>query len=116
MGGNGSAGAFISRICNPCRVALNDVPSRMEPRGFEPRIQPCHGRVIPFHYGPGISAGIEFSVGNTLRDWRWKSTAPSTFAVRGSDHDVDHPADATAIYRSESRVPSRTPSGDRRRE
>ena len=27
-------------------------PSRMEPWGFEPQIQPCHGRVIPFHYGP----------------------------------------------------------------
>src|SRR5689334_23034633 len=26
----------------------------MEPWGFEPQIQPCHGRVIPFHYGPGI--------------------------------------------------------------
>jgi hypothetical protein len=26
--------------------------SRMEPWGFEPQIQPCHGRVIPFHYGP----------------------------------------------------------------
>ena len=25
----------------------------MEPWGFEPQIQPCHGRVIPFHYGPG---------------------------------------------------------------
>ena len=24
----------------------------MELRGFEPRIQPCHGRVIPFHYSP----------------------------------------------------------------
>src|SRR5215211_2932310 len=29
-------------------------PSRMEPWGFEPQIQPCHGRVIPFHYGPGL--------------------------------------------------------------
>lgn len=26
----------------------------MEPWGFEPQIQPCHGRVIPFHYGPGM--------------------------------------------------------------
>src|SRR5256885_1034739 len=26
----------------------------VEPWGFEPQIQPCHGRVIPFHYGPGI--------------------------------------------------------------
>ena len=24
----------------------------MEPWGFEPQIQPCHGRVIPFHYSP----------------------------------------------------------------
>ena len=27
----------------------------VEPRGFEPRIPPCHGGVIPFHYGPGIT-------------------------------------------------------------
>ena len=27
----------------------------MEPWGFEPQIPPCHGGVIPFHYGPGIS-------------------------------------------------------------
>jgi hypothetical protein len=26
----------------------------MEPWGFEPQIPPCHGGVIPFHYGPGI--------------------------------------------------------------
>jgi hypothetical protein len=26
--------------------------SRMEPWGFEPQISPCHGDVIPFHYGP----------------------------------------------------------------
>src|SRR6266576_5127653 len=24
----------------------------MEPWGFEPQIPPCHGGVIPFHYGP----------------------------------------------------------------
>src|SRR5437773_331858 len=24
----------------------------MEPWGFEPQISPCHGDVIPFHYGP----------------------------------------------------------------
>jgi hypothetical protein len=27
--------------------------NRMEPWGFEPQIPPCHGGVIPFHYGPG---------------------------------------------------------------
>src|SRR3954463_262197 len=26
--------------------------SRLEPWGFEPQIPPCHGGVIPFHYGP----------------------------------------------------------------
>ena len=26
----------------------------MEPWGFEPQIPPCHGGVIPFHYGPGV--------------------------------------------------------------
>src|SRR5690349_5702922 len=25
----------------------------LEPWGFEPQILPCHGSVIPFHYGPG---------------------------------------------------------------
>src|SRR5579862_2916919 len=32
----------------------SELPNAMEPWGFEPQIQPCHGRVIPFHYGPGI--------------------------------------------------------------
>jgi hypothetical protein len=27
----------------------------MEPWGFEPQILPCHGSVIPFHYGPGFT-------------------------------------------------------------
>src|ERR1051325_11137646 len=27
-------------------------PWAMEPWGFEPQIPPCHGGVIPFHYGP----------------------------------------------------------------
>jgi hypothetical protein len=35
-----------------CRERVRTRPSRMEPWGFEPQIQPCHGRVIPFHYGP----------------------------------------------------------------
>src|SRR4051794_28695038 len=34
---------------------LADLNGKMEPWGFEPQIQPCHGRVIPFHYGPGIA-------------------------------------------------------------
>src|SRR5690349_17628971 len=34
--------------------AVFDIKNRMEPWGFEPQIQPCHGRVIPFHYGPGL--------------------------------------------------------------
>src|SRR5204862_3662300 len=33
--------------------------SLVEPWGFEPQIQPCHGRVIPFHYGPGIGFRTE---------------------------------------------------------
>src|SRR5688572_5147026 len=35
--------------------------SLMEPWGFEPQIQPCHGRVIPFHYGPGIVVLVQKS-------------------------------------------------------
>src|SRR5688572_18315452 len=38
---------------------------RMEPWGFEPQIQPCHGRVIPFHYGPRIVQMTLF-IGSTL--------------------------------------------------
>lgn len=26
----------------------------MDPRGIEPRTQPCHGRVLPLYYGPLI--------------------------------------------------------------
>src|SRR5271156_1091003 len=33
----------------------------LEPRGFEPRIQPCHGRVMPFHYGPECLLGMAFA-------------------------------------------------------
>src|ERR1700722_5023763 len=40
----------------------------MEPWGFEPQIQPCHGRVIPFHYGPGFSIN--------LSEDRWESSLP----------------------------------------
>lgn len=38
----------------------------MEPWGFEPQIQPCHGRVIPFHYGPGIGIRLAENCSYTL--------------------------------------------------
>src|SRR5581483_4109230 len=36
----------------------------MEPWGFEPQIPPCHGGVIPFHYGP---AALMLRRGNFIR-------------------------------------------------
>src|SRR5438270_193574 len=33
------------------------IKNPLEPWGFEPQILPCHGSVIPFHYGPGNCAG-----------------------------------------------------------
>src|SRR5687768_16325351 len=55
----------------------------MEPWGFEPQIQPCHGRVIPFHYGPGIG-GKHFirrrcSVKVDRGSGRLRLRAPTTF-------------------------------------
>src|SRR5439155_15589018 len=38
-------------------------PHRMEPWGFEPQIPPCHGGVIPFHYGPGIVSARKLTAG-----------------------------------------------------
>ena len=37
----------------------------MEPWGFEPQILPCHGSVIPFHYGPARKTAD----GETLAGW-----------------------------------------------
>ena len=37
----------------------------MEPWGFEPQILPCHGSVIPFHYGPARNRAD----GETLAGW-----------------------------------------------
>src|ERR1700683_1400581 len=43
----------------------------MEPWGFEPQIQPCHGRVIPFHYGPDKSKdSLEWKRVKVLADER----------------------------------------------
>ena len=39
----------------------------MEPWGFEPQIQPCHGRVIPFHYGPDSLFFRVEAIGNNVR-------------------------------------------------
>ena len=39
---------------SPAPLLYFRLAAKMEPWGFEPQIQPCHGRVIPFHYGPGI--------------------------------------------------------------
>src|SRR5687767_4734603 len=46
----------------------------MEPWGFEPQIQPCHGRVIPFHYGPGRyrsrkTLSLRISVSRSSASW-----------------------------------------------
>src|SRR5665213_3379871 len=44
--------AFDSAVNAACHERGRTRPSRMEPWGFEPQILPCHGSVIPFHYGP----------------------------------------------------------------
>ena len=38
--------------------SISSLREIMEPWGFEPQIPPCHGGVIPFHYGPGIDFAI----------------------------------------------------------
>ena|ERR1700733_569148 len=43
------------------------VVSRMEPWGFEPQILPCHGSVIPFHYGPALFQTLAVTVGVSSR-------------------------------------------------
>ncbi len=57
----------------------------MEPWGFEPQIPPCHGGVIPFHYGPGIGfAGATVASGeksNLIRG-RWLSSVSGSGAIR----------------------------------
>ncbi len=47
-----SLGFSGTNRCLPIRAGFAEV----EPWGFEPQIQPCHGRVIPFHYGPGTNS------------------------------------------------------------
>src|SRR4051812_16773974 len=42
----------------PARLGFKKGNS-MEPWGFEPQIPPCHGGVIPFHYGPGIGQIVQ---------------------------------------------------------
>ena len=51
--------------------------AKLEPWGFEPQIPPCHGGVIPFHYGPGCSAF-------TLAESHGQSRSESTRSRLGS--------------------------------
>src|SRR6476646_266011 len=53
--------ALLAFLLSP----LSALPSifaqaKMEPWGFEPQIPPCHGGVIPFHYGPDTVAARVF--------------------------------------------------------
>src|SRR4051794_10201303 len=50
-------GGFEPDPCKPrehrlVAMTTRERAGRMEPWGFEPQILPCHGSVIPFHYGP----------------------------------------------------------------
>src|SRR2546423_10383748 len=42
---------------NCWRYCPGAIKTSVEPWGFEPQISPCHGDVIPFHYGPADRSG-----------------------------------------------------------